>query len=283
MLQQKVKDKSKGELTIDLLGGPEVIPSLDQGSAIRRGVVDMGHVFSAAYSGLVPVGLTLPLSRLTPQEERQVGYYDFLKGEYAKAGLLFLGRGAVMDGPFNFNIIVKKKITRPQELAGMKIGGISPQTNAFLREIGAVPVLLPSGEIYVALDTGVIDGHWDATNTFAALKEYELKPYLIDHGFYQNNMTFIMNPESFNKLPQHLQKILLDSQLELEKEVPVKYAQTIAESRKKCLDGGMTAVTFSPADVQWYIDAAYRAGWDEQVKLNPTLATKAKELLEKPR
>jgi hypothetical protein len=42
---------------------------------------------------------------------------------------------------------------------------------------------------------------------------------------------------------------------------------------------GMKVIKFSPEDTKWYIDLAYKAGWDEVTKQNPELAPKLKKFL----
>lgn len=279
-LRDKVKEMSKGELTLEILGGPEVVPALDQATATKKGVVDMANVFSAAYTGLVPVSNVLGLSTLSGVEERQVGFYDFLAEQHAKAGLFYLGRSAQSTSGI-FSILIKKNISRPQELAGMKIAVGSLQSNAFLKEMGAIPVYLTTAETYIAVDTGVVSGYLTTTNVFTSIKMQELPLYLIDHRYYGGNITFIMNPATWSKLsPQH-KDLLTKAVLEVEKETPTRFTEELDKSKQALLSGKVKLITFSTQDIKWYVDTAIRAGWDEQIKINPVLASRAKELIEK--
>lgn len=279
MLKDKAAAKSNGELVIDILGGPEVIPLIDQGTATKKGVIDIGYVFSAAYRGLVPISGVIPFSALSPSAERASGFYDFLAAQFTKAGLVYLGRGATTDGQYIFNLWVKKQITKPQEIAGLKIGGVTAASNAFMTALGASPVLVTYGEVYVALQSGVIDGYWDAIPTFAGMKLFEIPVYLINHPYYQSNVIFIMNPDRWNKLSKRLQDVLMQSIMEIEKEEPPIYLAEINRNKQIMLNAGTKLITFSPADAKLFLDTAVNAGWDEQVKLNPALAPQAKELL----
>lgn len=69
----RVNERGKGKLSINWLGGPEVIGVFDQAEAVRKGVVDIAFIFAAAYKGIVPGSEGLQLTRLMPLEERQRG------------------------------------------------------------------------------------------------------------------------------------------------------------------------------------------------------------------
>lgn len=282
MLRDKVNAMSNGELTLNILGGPEVIPSLDQGLAIRRGVVDLAHAFASVYAGLVGVAQTELLSRMTYEQEVAAGYDKFLREEHAKSGIYYVGRAAMSADPL-FSILVKKQIQRPQDLAGVKIGGIVASTfKPLLDELGAIFTLVPYPEAYVALDTGVVDGFADTSNSLAAVKLYEVKGLsLVDHPFYQNNVNFIMNPDSFNQLPAHLKDILARAHREVMAETPSVFAKTLQDNRKIILDAGVKPVKFTASDAAFFLDTAYDAGWKDQSKRVPAdLVAKARGLLE---
>jgi TRAP-type C4-dicarboxylate transport system substrate-binding protein len=67
---------------------------------------------------------------------------------------------AWLDGwGWRYMITTKKAVKRPEDLAGMKIRTIpTPVYLAALRMMGANPTPMAYGEIYTALQTGVIDG-----------------------------------------------------------------------------------------------------------------------------
>lgn len=278
--QEKVKAMSNGQLTINLLGGPEVIPTLDQGTAVRNRVVDMAHAYTSGTYGLVPVGGTVEVSRLSPQEEKKAGYIDFLAAQFNKVGILFFGHGSFSDKPV-FNVLLRKQISKPQELAGVKIGTTAPFANAFFQAMGAVPVSVSTTSWYTALQTGVVDGVASTVNVFASVALQELPLYLIDHSFYQTDTILLMNPASFNALPKNLQDVLVRAHEEMQAEVMPQYSAELVKNRQALLNGKVKLITFSAADAQLYLKTAYDAEWANQVKLNPVQAAQAKELLDK--
>ncbi len=74
----RVNEKAKGELIIDVLGGPEVIGMFDQPEAVKDGTIDIILTPTAFYGAIVPEGLVLPVSEYEAWEERENGFYDMM-------------------------------------------------------------------------------------------------------------------------------------------------------------------------------------------------------------
>lgn len=91
----------------------------------------------------------------------------------ARQGLLVL---AWLDGWGWRNLVTTKKaVKRPEEMSGMKIRTIpTPVYLAALRMMGANPTPMAYGEIYTALQTGVIDGFEQAPSIVVAERFYEV-------------------------------------------------------------------------------------------------------------
>ncbi len=90
---EEVNKRSDGQLTIDYLGGPEVIPPMQQEKAVQSGMVDMGVVIGDHYATLVPPVTWILRSRLTEEQERELGgVYNQLEELHRKVGLFYLDR-----------------------------------------------------------------------------------------------------------------------------------------------------------------------------------------------
>ena len=78
MVNQNAAKKYPGELEIQYLGGPEVIPNREQVEALRNGLVDMVFTTDGYYVSAVPVVNAMSLTTLKPWEERKRGVNAFL-------------------------------------------------------------------------------------------------------------------------------------------------------------------------------------------------------------
>src|SRR4030042_430164 len=91
---KRVNEKSKGEIEIQLLGGPEVVSVFDQLKAASSGVVDMIHSVPAYYAGIVPEGNITDLVKhgFELKALRESGIIDLYTQAYLEKGkVMFLG------------------------------------------------------------------------------------------------------------------------------------------------------------------------------------------------
>jgi TRAP-type C4-dicarboxylate transport system substrate-binding protein len=270
-----VNQKAKGELEIVYTGGPEAIPGFKQFDALRNGVVDMIFGCESYYGREVTGAAYTHLSRLTPMQERKDGYYDFRVNLLKKFNIHYLGRAEF--GP-QFLIFTNKAVERPQELTGQKIR-VSATYEPFLKRLGAVTVTLPGSDIYTALDRGTIDGYaWSALGNIRA-GWVEVCKYILEPRIYQMNIEGLVNLQTWQRLPHHLQKLMTDCMIENEKEYTPIMTGIAENAFQEMQKKGMKVIHFSPEDTNWYVNLAYQAGWDRVIKQNPTLGPKLKGLL----
>jgi TRAP-type C4-dicarboxylate transport system substrate-binding protein len=282
MLQEKVKNLSNGDVKILHKGGPEVIPGNEQAMAAKRGVVDLAWVPAGRYLGLVPGLEAMELSRLTALEERESGFYDVMVDLHQKAGLYYLGRGMPLRaGEGLFYIFTNKRVAKPEELAGQKIGrGVLFLD--FLKAMGIVSVSLKRGEEYTALETGLIDGVISAVPGIVGYSGHEVVKYAVDHPFGVYNVMTLINLKTWNKLSEKEKKVLVDAQIEVERDWPAEQTKINERSKKKLLDAGVEPIKFSLGDAERYVDTAYDAQWNALIqKKYPDLGPQLRKLSSK--
>jgi TRAP-type C4-dicarboxylate transport system substrate-binding protein len=117
-IADEVKKRSKGELTIKIIGGPESIPSFEQTNALLRGVIDFYNTGSSYVQTVWPEAIVLPLSRLTPTQERKKGAFDLLQESGKKRGLYYLGRSV---SPRGYYMYLNVKVKTPKDLKGLSV------------------------------------------------------------------------------------------------------------------------------------------------------------------
>ncbi len=272
---EDVNNKAKGDLEIVFTGGPEAIPGFKQFEALRNGVVDVIYGCESYYGREVSGAAYTHLTRLDPIKERQTGYYEFRKEMLKKHNIYYLGRA---EFGVWFQIFTNKAVKRPQELKGQKIR-VSGTYEPFVKKLGAVPVTIPGGEIYTALERGTIDGYaWSALGNVQS-GWAEVCKYILEPRIYEMNIEALFNLKSWEKLSPDLQKLLTDCMIENEKK-SVKVMNDISEKEFADMQKkGMKVIKFSANDTKWYIDTAYEAGWEEVIKQNPALGSQLRKML----
>lgn len=270
-----VNKKAKGELEIVYTGGPEAVPGFKQFEALRNGVVDVIFGCESYYGREVSGAAYTHLTRLDPVIERQNGYYDLRKDLLKKHNIHYLGRA---EFGVWFQIFTNKAVQKPQELKGQKIR-VSATYEAFAKKLGAVPVTIPGGEIYTALERGTIDGYaWSVLGNVQA-GWVEVCKYILEPRIYEMNIEGLVNLKTWEKLPARLQKLLSDCMIENEKKYVSVMAGIADKEFQDMQKKGMKVIKFSPEDTKWYVDLAYEAGWEDVIRQNPELGPKLKKML----
>ena len=75
---EKVNERSNGEITINYLGGAEVVSQYNQAEAVAAGTVDIADNCTTFVPGFIPGGEALVLCEQTPTEARASGAFDYL-------------------------------------------------------------------------------------------------------------------------------------------------------------------------------------------------------------
>ena len=211
---QRVNDAGKGQIKIDLIGGPEVIPVGDQVNAVSKGVADVVMTFTV-HAAIVPEVDTSGLSDITPAEERQVGYIELLDQAHKKINIKVIGRTATNAG---FYIFSKDPIRRLDDFKGVKIRSHSGYDPLF-KAVGAVPIGMGISEIYAGLERGVVRAAPYPLFVYD-LGLQEVTKYVLADAFWPSHTTFtFMNRRKFESLPSKTQSLIIDTQLGVEKEM----------------------------------------------------------------
>jgi len=266
MFIDRVNERSKGELTIKVRGGPEVIPPFDLGMSVQRGVIDMAIVPTAFFESLVPGADSTKLSIYTAQEERKNGVFEYIAEMYKKAGLRYLGRYATTDG--FFYLFINKKTEKPEDFKGLKLGG-STAFHGFYRELGGSVVTVPLPEYHSAMDRGVVDAITSSLYVGNQFGLVDVTKYLVGKGFYRTTLTIPMNLNSWNRLPKHLQDIVMECMIEFEKEYSDFEAKVRMETLEQIKGKGVKVINLSPEVEKWYVQAAREGSWKYAEKRFP--------------
>ncbi len=269
--------EAKDTVTIEYLGGPEAIPPFEQIESVKNGVVDMALLPAAYYVPQMPIADAVKLSELTPWEERKTGAYRFINEQHqAQVNCYYLGK---FTNGIKFHLYLNKKIDKP-DLSGLKIR-VTPVYKPFVEALGGIPITTAPGEVYTALERGVVDGYGWPSIKISDFGWHEVTKYIVDPGFYQVDVGLVVNLDKWNKLPADVKKALIDAAKKTEHAASDHYAKLIKEERAFILEKGVEPITFSAEEKKTYIDTAYDAGWKQVMKRAPELAKEYKKLITK--
>lgn len=273
--------KYPGEFSIKILGGPEVIPAIQQPIALRKGHVDMISTFGSMVESTIPALNTLILSQITPDEERARGAIAYLRTLAAEVGFFFLGLDDASKDPI-FYLSSTRPVKSLADLKGRRAGGLGTLGQASAEAFGMSFKIMPYGETFTAMERGVIDVYINAPDTLAALGIDQIKRVtVIDHAYYIGAPLSLMNLKKWNSLPQHLRDLMEQARIETEPETARLMIGFYQRARQKMIDAGVQFIRLSPADAERFVDLAYSSQWDKVTHLQPEAIAKLRQMLSK--
>jgi TRAP-type C4-dicarboxylate transport system substrate-binding protein len=273
---QKFNAEGKGVLQLNFIGGPKAIPPFEAGNAVKTGVVDMALSTGAFYTNVMPEADFLKLTQVPVAEQRRNGAFDAINKVWnEKANMQYLGR-TVENQPFH--IYTNKKVDKP-DLTGQKIR-ITPVYRDFFQALNANVITTPPGEVYTALERGVVDGYgWPIGGIFD-LNWQEKTKYRIDPGFYDAEVSLTMNLPAYKKLTDAQRSYLQKQILALEAENGF-WAQYTTDEIARQEKAGIQTIKFDAATAKAFRDKAYDVAWASAMKQSPEIAGRFKPLFSK--
>ena len=271
----KVNTAGKGEIRVELLGGPEVFPVSDQINALSKGLVDAVMTFSV-HTPIVPEIDTSGLSDITPTEERNNGYLDLLDRAHEKINVKVVGRTATQSG---FYIFSKQPIRTLADFKNVKIRSHSGYDPLF-KKVGAIPIGMNISEIYGALERGIVSAAPYPIFVYD-MGLQEVTKFALADAFWPSHTTFIyINSKKFNSLTPKQQATLVNAQIENEKDMAAIDADLIATERGKLETAGMTFTHLSPDEAKKWHDMANESRFEAlSSKVSPEQMSKIKSLI----
>ena len=273
---QKFNADGKGLLQINFIGGPKAIPTFEVGNAVKTGVVDMALSAGAFYTNLMPEADALKLAQVTAAEQRKNGAFELINEIWnKKANMQYLVR---TTDHTPFHLYINKKIDKP-DLTGMKIR-ITPVYREFFQALNANVVTTAPGEVYTALERGVVDGYGWPIHGIFDLNWHEKTKMRVDPGFYDAEVSLVMNLDAYKKLSPRQREFLQRQVLVLEARNE-EWKKTNDVETKRQAAAGIQTIRFDGAVAKQYVAKAYEVGWAAAIKASPEYGARLKQLLSK--
>ena len=268
-----VNKDGKGVLQINFIGGPKAIPTFEVGNPVKTGLVDIAMTTGAYYTNVMPEADALKLAEVTAAEQRKNGAFDLINKIWREKGNMEYLARVVEFTPFH--LYVNKKIDKP-DLTGLKIR-ITPVYRDFFQALHAQVMTTAPGEVYTALERGVIDGYGWPIHLLFDLNWQEKTKYRVDPGFYNAEVSLIMNLDKWKSLSP-AQRELLEREVTAFEAKNDFWKQYNAEEIRRQKEAGIQVITFPKAEAKQYYDRAYEVGWASIIKASPENGPKLKQL-----
>lgn len=170
---EEMKKRSNGEITYTLYAAGALGKAPEQYDVIAKGMADMGYFVTTFTPGKFPLSDVLSLASsieakdISADISRPV-YEHYLRNEYKDVKMHLL------NGCISAYLWTRKPVLTLADMKGLRIrtpGGFQTQ---YTRELGAEVVFMPPGDIYMALQTGTVDGVVTCPLLMLAYRLYEV-------------------------------------------------------------------------------------------------------------
>ncbi|WP_299632235.1 TRAP transporter substrate-binding protein DctP [uncultured Roseobacter sp.] len=260
----KVNDVGTGVIQIDVRGGPEAIGMFQQPDAVRDGIVDMVYTPGSFYGGALPEKDAMVASNLTAVETRANGGTELIDQIHQeKMGLKYLGW---FDSGVCYNLWTRDAPSFDAdgnlEVEGLKLRGNNVYNAFFTNYLGAQVIDLPTGEVYSALQRGVVDATGWTQIGLIDLKWNEFLNYRIEPCFFSTDLGVIVNLEKWNSLSDEAKKILQDVATQHEKDSVAALRIKRDEDFAALEAAGMQVVSLEGDAKANYLAAAREKTWE---------------------
>lgn len=287
----EIKEATNGRVEITVYAGGTIAAMGDALDAVKQRTCDMAMVYTNIFAGQFPLTdvVSLPMIGITNAVQATNVLWDLY--DYSPELQAELSGFKVLNLNTNANNVIgsTKPVSTLDDMKGLKVR-VSAGTPADMAVAwGSTPMTFGPSDIFQSIEKGVIDAYmldFPGVDSYAL---YEVTPYYTSMPFFCSPFALLMNLESWNELPEDLQKIIdehsgrnfsigaaedVDAKDAEGRELAVtKYNSTIIEVDEAGLD------TFRPAAEQYvadWVETYTTDSFDAQAYLDKTM-----ELVEK--
>lgn len=248
-----VTQKSGRRLAIQALPGGAVIAVTETLSAIQAGILD-GHYSAASYfaardPGFVVLGDTAAAYDNVGQRDRwwmEGGGEEAARALYARFGLSFV---APIFWPSE-HIPARIAINGIADMAKSKIRVPPGLIAEIIAKTGAAVVNLPNGEVFNALQSGVIDAtDWASPALNEQVGLYRAAKFSINASHSMPTTDISISTTKWNALAADLKTLVVNEARAMSNALKIQLAKADADAIEKMRADGVTIITWSKADV----------------------------------
>lgn len=263
----KVKEKSQGQITITPYPAGQLYNDKSMNDAIMSGGVDMGLNSVGRWATIIPAMEVFDVPFLFPSYAKVDKAIDGGLGQKLAAELQKKGVRPLIWADYGFVQFAnaKRPIKKPADFAGLKMRGYGEMPSQTIKALGASPVTMGSGEVYMAIQRGVIDGQTSGTTAMLSRKMYEVTKYLTITNHAYPEFILAMNEKAYAKMSPDQQKIMMDAAKEVQDELRKNSKDEDLKAMEALKAKGMEVYIVPEAEIKDW-QKATKPCWDIFVK-----------------
>ena len=262
-----VSEKTGGRVKITPFFGGSLVPLPETLDAVREGSADLGALVASFTTGKVPGLAAFEALGSCPGDHAK--YVEMLSKTEPVVGEMFAEQGLVymfMQPAFGIDLAARdKNLVAIDELKGLKIRHSGRWGQAQFQTIGVNTVVIPPGDVYQALQTGVVDAAFGTNSLTFQLKWYEVASFITHLDMIGNANFIIMNKNAWKRISEEDQKTILALSREFGGTSVTALEQSQLDALKKLEEQGATVRTWNDQEKAAFLKATSQV-WEDMKK-----------------
>jgi TRAP-type transport system periplasmic protein len=206
---EELKKRSNGRITYTLYAGASLGSGPEHYDIVAKGLADMGYFTATWTPGRFPMSDVLSMAAWVDGKDvgTDIGnamYEKILKQEFPGVKMIEL------NGCIQAFMWTRKPVKTLEDVKGMRIRSPGGHQTNYIKALGAEPVFMPLGDVYLSMETGTIDGIVTCPPLIISFKLFEVAKYGTVATFGCVTEGVIMNEKSWQNTPDDLKPIIMD-------------------------------------------------------------------------
>ena len=253
----EIEEKSGGTLTAEVFHSGTLGNEADLWDGVRNGTIEMvlvGTPMNQEYSQMLISDWPFLYEDLDHAKNVWTGEIgDEQSADFAEAfpTTEVLGWGPNSARTFSSN----KQLTSVDDFQGQKFRMPSNPIHLGIAEhLGASAQVIPLGDLFTSLETGVVDGQDNGMVTIISEGFHEVQDYVYETNHIIATLELIMNEPFMSSLTEEEQQIVRDAAKEATLVAWDNYIASVDEDRAILEENGVTVTQLTPEDREIIIE-----------------------------
>lgn len=213
VFKNEVEHRSKGRLNVKLYSQTLGASSMDKIETILDGLVDARDSADGHLATIYPPIQVLSIPYLFSNREIA---WEVLDGPFGQRLIEDMAQKTglrplywIENGGFRHYSNNKRAIHSPADMKGLRIRTMeSPMHMKIVFDLGGRAVPIPWGDVYQAIESGIVDGQENSIGTFMIPHLENIQSHIILDGHVYGTYTLLMNEHWYQSLPADLKAII---------------------------------------------------------------------------
>ena len=212
--EKLVEENSDGQISVSLYHSSQLGDDREMMESLQLGVQQMTCPSTAPIASFVNGFKVFDLPFLFPTHESADYVLDGPIGQDLLKQLEDVGLVGLTYWENGYRQLTnsRRAVTSPADVKGLKIRTMeNPMHLAAWRAMGANPTPMAFGELFSAMQQGVVDGQENPWGTIYLQNFFEVQQYTTDTGHVYSPFVLMISKRYWDRLPADLQKIVKDA------------------------------------------------------------------------